>query len=773
MATVDTSPSDTDSNPYIASLIYGNRWSGTVTYSFGVTSGQTWTSTEMQAFRNAFAAWSAVCNITFAQNTSGTANFTEYEATSATWDDPPGRITLADHHIVGTGNGSDGGQTEGRYNTNHSSWTDLAVGGMGYSTIVHELGHAIGLDHPHDAAELFPGVERGNAFGDLGDNNQNQAIWTIMSYNRGWNGQPATSNAFGHAGGPMAFDIAAVQRLYGANMTTRTGSDTYALPQANVSGTFWSCIWDAGGNDTISNANGTTASTINLQAAPLTGANAGGYVSWVGGIAGGFTIANGVVIENAIGGKAGDTITGNDAANVLEGGAGGDVIDGKLGNDTASYANSVDGVVIDLRRASLETTNSNYLAPAGGDAAGDTLISIENLIGSRKNDVLHGRDATGSTIDGGVGDDTLFGYLGNDVIRGGMGADTIKDTGGNDVIYGGDSNFIRNGSFEVVASPTFDANGYGYNEPIDGWTLLSGSRLELFKAGSMAGAPSDGKYGVDLEGNQANTNVAISQVVSGLADGQLYRIAFDVRRVAGADAKFEVYWGGTKVDLTTAGAKEIVPGTDGTTYYIGVFGGVGTGSDKNRLTFREIGGGDAHGTLLDNVRMYRDAGGTNPAANAYDPFIDGNDTITVGTGSDTVHGHGGDDTVTFSDIGPGTDQFDGGSGNDLLVMDWSNSTTQIIYRGVATSGTPQLSPDIGQAESYTRSGAAFGEADQKLFFNQVERFNLKGGTGNDTLKGGEFNDILIGNRGDDTLNGGGGVDDINGGEGFDRAVIVL
>jgi serralysin len=56
----------------------------------------------------------------------------------------------------------------------------------------------------------------------------------------------------------------------------------------------------------------------------ITGPNAGGYISSVAGIYGGFTIANGVVIEDAIGGSGNDSITGNEADNYLSGGSGND-----------------------------------------------------------------------------------------------------------------------------------------------------------------------------------------------------------------------------------------------------------------------------------------------------------------------------------------------------------------------------------------------------------------------------------------------------------------
>ncbi|WP_342153515.1 hypothetical protein [Methylorubrum sp. SB2] len=449
-----------------------------------------------------------------------------------------------------------------------------------------------------------------------------------------------------------------------------------------------------------------------------------------------------------------------------------------IGQDGGSLIGQDGGSLLNLNGGAASILSSSFAISNGSiisrDSAG--LIGMDgSTFAGNAMSMMMGRQFTATSFKpraGTDGDDVLEGGDGFDTLRGGLGADSLNGEAGNDTLYGADSNFIRNGSFETFFEPAFDANGYGYNDPIDGWTV-TGGRLELFKAGSTAGAPSDGTFGVDLEGNQLNTNVAISQVVDGVLNGQLYRLAFDVRKVAGADAKFEVYWGGTKVDLTSAGAKEIVPGTDVTTYYIGVFGGVGSGADRNRLTFREIGGGDAHGTLLDNVRMYRDAGGTNPEANALDPARDGNDNFLPGTGSDTVYGHGGDDAVIFSDIGPGTDQFAGGSGTDLLVMDWSGSTTAIRYLDLVNNGTPNIAPQIGQAWGYERDSDVPGERKQQLLFNEVERFVLSGGTQGDRLVGGALKDVLIGNGGNDILVGGGGPDELDGGEGFDTAILTL
>ena len=156
-----------------------------------------------------------------------------------------------------------------------------------------------------------------------------------MSYNKTWDGaREPTDHTYGRAAGPMAFDIAAIQHLYGANTEWATGNNTYVLPEFDGVGTGWRCIWDAGGSADQIVYNGMRNATIDLRAATLQNEiGGGGRPSFAENVSGGFTIANGVWIENATGGNGWDEINGNDIGNTLDGRGADDTIRGFGGND--------------------------------------------------------------------------------------------------------------------------------------------------------------------------------------------------------------------------------------------------------------------------------------------------------------------------------------------------------------------------------------------------------------------------------------------------------
>jgi serralysin len=223
----------------------------------------------------------------------------------------------------------------------------IAQGGKDFDKMLHEAGHALGLAHTHDEGGLSVVLQGVDGTDDTGDFDLNQSVFTVMSYVEGWVagiGVPrvpdgSLDRSHGYAGTPMALDIAAIQAKYGANMSWRTGDDVYRLPDANGIGTFWACLWDAGGHDAISAAGSALGAVIDLRAATLRyEAGGGGFLSRNEGIFGGLTIASGVVIEDATGGDGADRLTGNAGGNRLEGGLGNDVLFGGGGGDAYAFA---------------------------------------------------------------------------------------------------------------------------------------------------------------------------------------------------------------------------------------------------------------------------------------------------------------------------------------------------------------------------------------------------------------------------------------------------
>ncbi len=130
----------------------------------------------------------------------------------------------------------------------------------------------------------------------------------------------------------------------------------------------------------------------------------------------GADVLQGEADGDTLDGEAGaDQLAGGDGDDVLIGGAGADILGGGAGIDTADYSTSLAGVVVNLQTGTA----------SGGDAAGDTFVSVENVTGSVLNDTLIGRDFVVNVLIGGGGDDTLSGGVAADAMHGGTGIDTL------------------------------------------------------------------------------------------------------------------------------------------------------------------------------------------------------------------------------------------------------------------------------------------------------------------------------------------------------------
>src|SRR5215475_3762499 len=223
------------------------------------------------------------------------------------------------------------------------------------------------------------------------------------------------------------------------------------------------------------------------------------------------------------GGGGADTLYGHSGNDTLAGGRGGDVLDGGSGTDTASYEESAAGVVVSL------LTNPGQ----GGDAARDTLVSIENLIGSAYDDILRG-DGGDNLLLGLDGNNTLYGFGGTDGLYGGEDTDTLLGMGGVDILKGfggadtldggvlGDTMLGGDGDDTYYVDDTADVAseqaGEGTFDRVrtsTTYSLAAGSEVEVLETQNQAGTTA-----LDLVGNEfANTivgNDGQNTIVGGL-----------------------------------------------------------------------------------------------------------------------------------------------------------------------------------------------------------------------------------------------------------------
>jgi serralysin len=367
------------------------------------------------------------------------------------------------------------------------------VGSHGFSTWIHELGHALGLEHPGNYNGGSPQYGNGSTGWLFAEDSEQ---YTIMSYF----GESNTGADFGTdwvtwapfgwgvaAQTPMVYDILAIQQMYGADYTTRAGDTVYGF-NSNAGGPIYDfaanlnpalTIWDGDGTDTIDLSGYSSGANLSLVA---------GSYSSVNGATNNLAIAFDVDIENGIGGSGNDTLSGNDLANELSGNGGNDTLNGNRGNDTlrggtgndtlnggddndiligganadtlnggtgqdeASYIEATSAVTVDL----TDTTGMSN----AGEALGDIFNSIEKIrlsdhgdtfIGSNQvgaynwasgmagDDTFTGGGAgTSSLFWGGSGNDTVYGSAGRTDFRAGDDADTMIGGTGADGMYGGD-----------------------------------------------------------------------------------------------------------------------------------------------------------------------------------------------------------------------------------------------------------------------------------------------------------------------------------------------
>lgn len=527
-----------------------------------------------------------------------------------------------------------------------------------------------------------------------------------------------------------------------ANPYTFTG-DTAAIAGNDVlvGGDDNDTLNGGSGDDSLDGGNGTDTANYSSAVAGVVANLSAGTAS---GGAGSDTLT---AIENISGSSFADTLTGDSGVNTLVGGAGNDVIngggdadtlDGGDGSDTlaggagadrlegggggfdfASYASSGAAVQVNLQGGTA----------TGGDAQGDVLTGIENLIGSAYGDYLVGGGGS-HRLEGGDSSDTLDGGANNDNLLGGNGNDTLIGGTGDDTIDGG-----------------------GDTDTADYFSATSGMTV------SLAAGTTSGGDGSDLLSNIENVTGSgyVDTLIGDSGNNFLLGGAGDDTLDGG---------NGTDTLVGGAGADQIEGGGGGndTASYADSNAAVQINLQANTAT-----GGHAQGDVLSGIE--------NLIGSSY------GDSLFGGTGSHRLEGGGGSDTL---DGGAGDDVLFGDAGNDFLLGGLGASgDVNLIYGG---SGSDELHCGSGVSTIYGGddgdqiyggygSDTLSGDAGNDLIIAGEEDDTVFGGNGADTMFGALGDDTLIGGADNDLfiyLNGDGNdvITDFQGGSGAGDQVSI-
>lgn len=331
----------------------------------------------------------------------------------------------------------------------------LGLNGYGATTLIHELGHSLGLSHP-GAYNFGPGFSVNYLTGAEYAQDSNQ--YSIMSYWRpeetGASVRDWSTLQFGNAQTPLIHDILTIQAKYGADPTTRAGDTVYGFNSTANNEVYdftknafpLLSIYDAGGNDTIDLSGFRASVFLDLHAGEFS--SAGQAIPTLGEI----TQAR---IE--LGNLLGFTLL----------------------TRTQAFIDNLSGVAIAKAEAGIE-------AHTGVDGVNATEFmnlsiaygtTIENGIGGSQRDVIWGNEVA-NRLEGRGGNDVLRGFEGDDTLLGGEGNDRLIGDSGRDTLTGG------------MGSDTFAFNLIEKGDRITDFNHAQGDKIDLLGIKNAGGTDS-------------------------------------------------------------------------------------------------------------------------------------------------------------------------------------------------------------------------------------------------------------------------------------------
>ncbi|MFI4881182.1 MAG: hypothetical protein ACIAQU_01205, partial [Phycisphaerales bacterium JB064] len=382
------------------------------------------------------------------------------------------------------------------------------------------------------------------------------------------------------------------------------------------------------------------------------------------------------------GGAGNDVVAGGEGDDLLTGGTGDDLIVGGDGNDTVSYADSDSAVNVNL---------ANETATGQGN---DTVVGVENVIGSQYGDTLDGDDAANTieggagadVIDGGAGSDTLVGGSGNDTIDGGSGADVITGGTGHDVLRGGSGNDTIDGG---TGNDTIDAG--------------SGNDLILGSAGNDVIDGGTGFDTVDYSAATGSMNVNLAnQTATGMGSDTIRNV--------------EKVIGGNSADTITGdGAANVLIGGQGDDTLSG-----GAGNDT-------LEGGEGDDTLVGGAGSDTLKGGAGDDTIFADEF----DTIQGGDGTDSVNFSQATGPVTFDASVASIEHVVGSSHNDVFAFTAAQAGDVYTLDGGGGYNVIDLSGfDVSAVEIDAEAGVATvnlgNSASFEIHFENIDHIAIAG-----------------------------------------------